>query len=237
MSMSKREKTLVSFVLILALVCAYYIFFLKPHLEEMNSLLVDQSSKEMLVLTYNEQASRLNQINDEISQNEALVASYGDLISQGHDQPPMLVYLEETVNAHAEKVMFAFNDIKTYGQLEAIPVTATMICSYDGLKALLSALSENEYFIKVTQLNVDYSSIFEPVDQDATDDGTGGDTTADTAADAAANTEETSGLVVVGYNLNVKMEFEVYNLAGDIPPDTEYTFDDDFTEFGGDIFE
>ena len=236
MSMSKRERTLVTVVLILALVCAYYLFFLKPHIEEMNTLLMDQSSKEMLVLTYDEQAARLNQIDAEIAENEALATSYSDTISQGFDQPPMLVYLEETVNAHAEKVMFAFKDQKAYGQLEVTPVTATMICSYDGLKSLLSALAEEEYFIKVTNMNVNYSPIYEEADtDDGTVDGTV-DGTIDGTVDGTNDEAETQ-LTVIGYNLNVTMELEIYNLAGDIPPDTEYTFDDDFQQFGGDIFD
>ena len=229
MSISKRERTLVTFVLILAVVCAYYLFFLKPYTEEMNALKMDQSSKEMLVLTYDEQAARLSQIETEITENEALAASYSDTISQGFDQPPMLVYLEETVNAHAEKVMFAFQELRTFGQLEVTPVTATMICSYDGLKALLSALAEEEYFIKVTNLHVNYSPIYEDADLgDTGDTGDIGDGTED---------ETVSQLTVIGYNLNVTMDLEIFNLVGNIPSDTEYTFDDDFNEFGGDIFE
>jgi len=229
MSISKRERMLVVFVLVLALMCAYYLFFLKPYMEEINGLEIDKSTKQLLVTTNSEQAARINQLDEQIAENEAIVDGYSVMISQGCDQPPMLVYLEETINAHAEKVMFAFADVRQYGALEVTPVTVTMVCSYEGLKDLLSALSEDEYFIKVANLHVAYSAIVEAPE---IDDTTGAD---DTAELDAADTQPPE-VVVIGYDLNVTMELEVYNLAGEIPADTVYTFDDDFKEYGGDIF-
>lgn len=229
MNMTKREKSLITIVLVLALLCAYYLFFFKPFYEDLKIFKSDKTSKELQVTTYEDQVKQIEALDKQIEENEALISVYDGVISEGCDQPPLLVYLEKTVNDHADKIMFSFGDIVQHGQLQALPATATMTCSYDGLKQVLSAFADDTYFIKVTRLDTQYSSVY--AEPDSADTDAEGE-----PADTPATDDTEAELEVIGYELNVTMQLEFYNISGDIPADTVYTFDDDITQFGGDIF-
>ncbi len=226
MNISKREKRLIIIVLILAILCVYYIYFLKPYFDDMRDLASAKSSKEALVLANEQQLSRIALLDSQIEEKEKEIEDYSVSLSQGFDQPPILVYLEKVITQNAQKVMFEFGDVTTYEQLEICPITVTMKSTYNELKAILDELSNDEYFIKVTSLNAIITDAV-PVEvvSKVYDEVLG------------EYTEIITTQIPGGANmLDVTLSLEFYNNAGDIPPDTDYEFDDSSIGYGGDIF-
>ncbi|MDD5018645.1 MAG: hypothetical protein PHO15_11175 [Eubacteriales bacterium] len=223
MNMTKREKTLVFFVLILAVVGAYYLLFLKPYLEDMSDILVEKANKEILVTTNDQQEQKVKLLEDDIAALETELADYSGGISQGFDHPPVLVYLEETVNEYAQKVMFYFDDVSEFGQMEVCPVTVTMSGTYEGMKSILEAFSDSEYFIKVTSLSAVCSSTIQAAQTDE-------------VYDPSQTEEPAPEIPVASDTLDITLTLEFYSMAGDIPEDKTYEFDDVSFQYGGDIF-
>ena len=239
MNMTKREKTLVLIVLVLAVLCVYYIYSLKPYLAEMEELTSEKSNKETQVTSLNQQQARIAQLDAEIADMEAQLSEYNGTISQGFDQPPILAYLEETVNDHTHKGMFVFEQVVPAGQMEVCTMTATLTGTYAGLKDLLSELSDGPYFIKVTKLNVAYGSVQPVLEDDETPvasepPAADGQTSDEQPADEQTSDENET--ITLENTLEITLTLEFYSKAGDIPPDTTYEFDDDSLETGGDIF-
>lgn len=221
MNMTKREKTLVAVVLVLAIFFAYFMFFLKPYLAEMDDLTAQKDNKELLVTTNNQKQIQVNNLDNEIAETEKLIEGYSIGISQGGNQPTMLVFLEDTINSYAQKVMFYFDTVKPVGQLESCPVTITMVATYSGLKNILEAFSDSEYYVKVTSLQTTSASTVQ--------------TTQTTEYEVFDPTGTPAVTVSAKNSLDITLTLEFYNLSGEIPANTVYPFDDTH-QYGGDIF-
>ena len=223
MSMTKREKTLLFVVLLLAVVAAYYMLVLKPYIDESGELSTEKTEKQALVDKTELQEKAIAEFDLKIADLEEQLKNYSVDISTGFDQPPVLVYLEDTVNASAQKVMFSFQEPREVGQVEVCAVTVNMVSTYSGLKDILNTFSNDAYFITITGLSAAYANMQESSEQD-------GDVY------DSSDTEEPAAPVDNYDKLDIKLSLEFYNMAGDIPMDKEYTFDDDVTQYGGDIF-
>lgn len=235
MSISKREKTLIVMVLILAVLCVYYIFFLKPYMDDMSELTVQKETKQIQVDTSTQQKRQIEELDRKIAEKKADISSFSQDISQGLDQPPILVYLEKTVNEHAKKMMFSFERVKQVGQMTICPVNITMISSYDGLKKVLSAFSEGKYVIRVTELSAMHSSQYSNQEQPVVYDPA---TDEEAAANVMTQPEPQSPTIDIGIDnpIEVTLSIEVFSIAGEIPADKTYEFDSGDLQYGGDIF-
>ena len=253
MNISKREKKLIILVVILAVFCVYYIYFLSPYLADVESLNKQKSSDQIQLSTQDQLQAEIDQLDLLIASNQADIAKYSEGISTGFDQPAILYYLEQTINQYARKVMFSFDDTSRFGQMEVCPVKVTMVCTYDNLKKLLTALADGEYFIKITSLNASQTSTFDTINSTNEDPvDTASDTTADTTSDTTAGTtENNTGDVTPDSTpdeteisadsasektLDIAMTLEFYNIQGDIPPDSTYSFDNGEVSNDQDIF-
>lgn len=150
MNISKRERTLITIVLILAVIAAYYVFFLKPYIDDFGELSSQRTTKSVDLETKTMQQAQVDKLDEQIAGLTEEIESTIANIPQGFDQPPMLVYLEETVNTHAQKIAFTFKHPEMDGQMTITPVTISMYSSYDGLKAILQEFSSGKYVIRVT---------------------------------------------------------------------------------------
>ena len=226
MNISKREKRLIVIVLVLAIIFVYYIYFLKPYFDDMNELATEKTNKQILIDTNNQQLNTIKQLDKDIAEKENQLEDYSVNLSQGFDQPPVLVYLEKIITENAQKVMFMFNDVSKFEQLEICPITIIMTSTYDNLKIILEEISDGEYFFKVTSLDaivvqaIPVEVTYQVFDPDL------GENIEITSMQAPKN----SGM------LDVTLSLEYYSNSGEIPSDTTYTFDDVSYEYGGDIF-
>lgn len=218
MTISKREKTLIIIVLLLAVLCMYYMFFLKPYMDEMNTLSTDMSSKEISVNTNEQIKSKLGNLEEDISEMESQIESYSG-VTYGFDQPSVLRYLADTINEYASKIMFRFEDITQIGQLQVCNVTATMNGTYDGLKNVLKSINEGKYFIKVSGLTASQKIVEEVETSQNGDEG------------SVAEPVETSP----DFLLDITINLEVYSFPGAAPLDAEYP-ETGPLYYGGDIF-
>ena len=112
MTMTKREKTLVWVLFILILICAYWLLYLQPYIDDMNSLKDQISSKQADFDIKAQQQIKNNELIKNLSDDQQQVEKLKAGINHGYDQPAILVYLEETVKAHAKKQTFMFSETR-----------------------------------------------------------------------------------------------------------------------------
>ena len=219
MTMTKREKILVSIVLVMAVVCVYFLFFLKPNMDEFRLLSSDITDKEMVSSTVQQQKQIITSMDKAIEENEARIKELSGGISTGFDQPAVLVYLEKTVNEHATKVTFMFNNMRQTGQLYVCPVSISMVSSFDGLKALMTAFNDSPYFIKVVAVNVTKP------EQQIIPAAEEGETETPVLSSPVAATDE----------MNITLDVEFYGQSGTVEAGKTYDFAEGY-QYGGDIF-
>ena len=255
MKVSKREKTLLFIVLLLALVGAYYLLFLKPYLAEIGELNGQLANSKAQVSTYAQIKVNVDNVDEEIAKKQAEIEEFSGYISTGFDQPPVLVYLEDTVGKHGQKNMFVFGIPEKVGQLIISPVTITMVTTYDGLKGFITDVTGGEYIISVTSIEAMVTSAIEedvaapPGDQTDLTTGdvveTPGDQTDLTAGDVIVpvtpvpSGEKSEGAIMVENSdtlINVSIQLEIYSMSGVVPEDKEYIFGNGSYNYGGDIF-
>jgi cell division protein FtsB len=225
MSMTKREKILIAVVLILAVICVYYLYILKPSLDQLGKLNADNANKGLSVSTGEQIQAMVESIEEKIADDESRIAQYSDTVLSKFDQPAAIVYLYDTISQYGRKIMFSFEEIKDVQLIKVNRVTVTLNATYDGLKKLVKALSEGEYYVKVT--GVEASVITPDSDAGVQPSGETG-----LAEEPAAVPPSPS---LPNNTLSITMTLEFYNFDGEIPPDKQYTFSDG-ASYGGDIF-
>ncbi len=225
MSMTKREKILIVIVLILAVFFVYYMYLLKPCLDESEALKADNENKMQLIATNEKMQQNVHEIDERNSDYEGRLSQYGGSILEDFDQPMVLVYLSDIVAEHGTKLTIAFERVSETNHVSINRALVTMNSTYDGLKSVLQSLDEGAYFLKVTGLTVTQEQPEEVL----------GDKTTDTESDEGAPPEELSAPPLPEDSLNVTMTLEFYNFGRELPPDKQYPFTEG-KSYGGDIF-
>lgn len=234
MSISKREKILIIIVVLLALVGVYYLYYLKPTIEEINTLGDDNQTKELQLSVNEQKEDRIEQLEAENAEIMEQLAQYGDSIAQAFDQPPILVYLSDTLtDANAQKGTITFEYPELIGQIEHCAITIMLVSTYDDLKVVLDQFANAPYLIRVSSMRIEHY-----VEEVLAEDTGAGDTangTAEGDTTAAANPETGETAEPLPPLIGTTLILDFYCLAGDIPEGTVYHFDAG-SEFGGDIF-
>lgn len=219
MTMTKRERTLVLILLVLIVICAYWLLFLSPYIEDMKVIIAQTEGKQTELYNKSQQQLKYNELLESLSDKQQQVADLSAGITQGYDQPAILVYLEKTVKEHADKQTFSFGETRQTGLMVACPVTVTMRSSYDGLKNVLSSLADGEFFVKVTGIGAQQGAQEEVTTTETAEDG-------ETVSSTTTKPSD---------KLDISLSLEFYCLAGDIQADKAYPFDSGH-DFGGDVF-
>jgi|GEM_PF-1924673 hypothetical protein len=243
MSISKRERILLVIVALLALFGAYYLLYLKPCLDEISALNSDNETKVLQVYANGQQITRARQLEEDIAGLDEQLALYGDSTAHSFDQPPVLVYLSDTISdCAADKNTIRFERTGQTGPIERYIVTISMVASYDELKRVIAAFEEAPYMLRISGLTVSTDAQVALIDlgggtgTDGSTD-TAGDTTGDTPTDADTTQDSETTLVDITSlkEIAVTMTLDFYCLSGEISEDTVYTFDG-ARQYGGDIF-
>lgn len=214
MRLSKREKVLLILLLVIGGSLAYIFLFYVPCNNEINDLNSQIRSNQTIISTNMILKRQVDQLVQDISENEKKIAEFGNEIKSTFDQPPVLVYLYNTMSKYGTKLQINFNDSGTIGQINNFNMSVTMNGKYDGLRGMLKELSESDYFIKVTSMTV--------TTQELTENG------GKKKAKKSAKAEEKT--------LNINMELEFYYIGEEIPPDKVYDFASGAVQYGGNIF-
>ncbi|HEX3073123.1 MAG TPA: hypothetical protein VHP30_05880 [Ignavibacteriales bacterium] len=212
-------------VLILAVFVVYYMFFLKPNIEELTALNNANDGKRISVSTNEQIQQNIGLIEDKIAEDKQLIAKFGDTVLSQFDQPDALVYLYNVISKYGQKITFNFQEATDTGNIKVNVVTVTLNAKYDGLKSIVKSLNEGDYYVKVTGINAT-SDI--PIDEPAVQ-------TVEGASEAVQPISAPTAPPVQDDILNVTMTLEFYNFGGEIPPDKEYPFSGG-ASYGGDIF-
>lgn len=239
MSISKRERILIIVVVLLALLGAYYLYYLKPSIDEVDILNSDIENLKLQKSAHDQQKAQAEQLKSQIAALDEQLALYGDGISHSFDQPPVLVYLSNLINTHADKNMIQFDTTGQTGPIERYVITVTMTATYDGLRQVLDALEDAPYLIRVSGMSISTEAQTTGTDTGAgaetggTDTGTAAspDTLPDTSPDIVS--PQPSSPSSKGVSVTLTADF--YCISGAIPEDSPYEFDTD-REYGGDIF-
>ena len=234
MSISKRERILIIVVVLLALLGAYYLYYLKPNMDEVSELNSDIENLQLQKSAHDQQTTQAELLKSQIEDMDEQLALYGDSIAHSFDQPPVLVYLSDTINTYASKNLIQFDMTQQTGPIERYVITITMTATYDGLKQVLSALEDSPYLIRISGMSIS-------TDTQITVMGTETDTeeteSTDTAAGSDISSDTTNQQVPISSlkSIAVTLTADFYCLAGEIPEDAAYEFDTD-RQYGGDIF-
>jgi hypothetical protein len=234
MNITKREKTLIVFVLILAICCGYYLYFFKPQSDQIDVISKSIDSKNVDIASNEQMQNVISQLDKEINDDQDKVVTYGSGITQGFDQPSILVYLQETVSKYADKKAFQFTNITPLGQLQVCPVSVTVECTYSNLKKLLSDLNNGKYLIKLASLDVNKHIEDETANPETSSAPATKSTKSKTAS--ATATPAPSASNAQKDILEVTLSLEFYNYKGDVPSDNTYPFVTSSIQYGGDIF-
>jgi hypothetical protein len=223
--MTKREKILIVIVLVLAVFVIYYMFFLKPNIEELTALNNANDGKRISVTTNEQIQQNIGLIENKIAEDKQQLAQFGETVLSQFDQPDALVYLYNVISKYGQKITFNFQEATDTGNIKVNVVTVTLNAKYDELKSIVKSLNEGDYYLKVTGINAT-SDI--PIEEPAVQTVEGAiESTQPIAAPTAPPVQDDI--------LNVTMTLEFYNYGGEIPPDKEYPFSSG-ASYGGDIF-
>ncbi len=207
MSLSKREKMLILIGLMFATLSLYYFFFLQPHMNAMDDLNKEIADKDTELKSIQQMHLSGAALEKRITEDLEIINQLSGGISKGNDQPPLIVFLENSIGPHATKGTFLFDKVHQSGHLFVAPVTITVTGSYSGLKNILSTFANQKYFIKITGLSISYNA---------------------KNAEFTDNEDADEVLIKASDKLDIKINAEVYSLASEIPSDTVYEFIKDF---------
>lgn len=225
MSMTKREKTLIIIVLILAVFFVYYMYFLQPCLKELDALGSDKTNKTQIISTNEQIQEKLTEIDKRITDGENEIKNYSGNILSDFDQPSVLVYLSDIVSKYGTKLTITFEQVSDVTAIKVNKVMVSMYATHEGLKSILKALDEGEYYLKVTGITATSNN----------QDETAAITSLGEAVQNALAPAEPSAPALPDDALSITMMLEFYNFGGEIPPDKAYPFTDG-ESYGGDIF-
>jgi Tfp pilus assembly protein PilO len=232
MNISKREKTLLIIVFVLALIGGYYMFYLKPCIEDIRSTNTEIETLEMQKSASEQQNAQAENLQAQVNEMGAQLTLYGDSVTHTFDQPAVLSYLSSKLGQYAVVAGIQFDRATTTDIIEQYEITVAMVTTYDQLKQALDTLEESPYLIRISQLTIASAASDTSAEEDTAAEGTEvtattteGTIAPDTAAPSAADLKL----------LAISMKLDFYCLSEPIPEDEIYSFDTP-RQYGGDIF-
>ena len=236
MSISKRERVLIFAVIVLAVIGAYYMLYLKPCLDDISALNADVTVLQQEKVAAGQQKAQSEQLLTEISGMDEQLLQYGDSITHTFDQPSVLVYLSDTVGTYATKNTIDFAQTEQTGLIQRYEITVRMVTTYDGLKQVIAAFEDAPYLMRISELSLSTDveiTLINPDETTDTGDGTGTDTgTPDDTVTIPNGTQVDASLLEW---IGIEMTLDFYCLSEPLSDDTIYSFDTP-RQYGGDIF-
>ena len=248
MKISKREKTLLIFVIFLALGALYYFYFLSPFMKEMKDIAAKTTEKETQLQVLNIQNSQLKILDEQIAELQTQNADILKTIPTGYNQPELLVFLYQLIQQNGQKTSYNFEETVDLVKLDNSKATLHFYTNYEKLKAVLKQLKECRFNNRIITMAVtleeekpastktdDTASSATPSKTVTTTTKTGNKTvtsttttgsktdTADTTARSGTTSTDTKSdtkKVNSKYPLQVVMVVEFFNLKGELSKET-----------------
>ncbi len=230
MKISKREKVLLVFAIVLALGAIYYFYFLSPFLTEMKDISAKATEKESKLQVLDIQNTQLQLMEKQIADLDAQNAEILKTIPSGYDQPELLVYLYQLIEKNGQKASYDFEEPADLVKLDNSKATLHFYTDYAGLKKVLQDLKESRFNNRIVTMAV----TLEPEESDkkegAQKSSTSKTTTTKTGNRTETTTTTTSGKTSAGsddktdssstvrnakYPLQVVIVAEFFNLKGE----------------------
>jgi hypothetical protein len=183
MTLTRREKFLIIFGLILVSVALYVFYFIIPYLKDTSDTMARYASAQSQLNVLNAKASGVKKVNAEIAELENSLKSRGATIPDGLDHARILLYLEKLTLGKAENVtVVVTGESSVENGLLTQHVTVEFNSTWTAMQEILEELKTNALYNRVTFLSADYVPQSLPVAPQATGES---DTPAATATPQA----------------------------------------------------
>jgi Tfp pilus assembly protein PilO len=207
MKISKREKILLIFALVLGLGAIYYFYFLNPFLADMREIAAKTAEKESKIQVLTIQNTQNKILDEQIKELETKNAELLKTIPTGYNQSELIVYLHDLINQYGKKTSYLFEEPEDLVKLDNSKATLSFNTSYEGLKAILLQLNTCRFNNRITIMTVMLE------EEKKSETKTTNKTTKKTST--ASTTKTTATASTTKYPLQVLMVMEFYNLKGE----------------------
>ena len=166
--MSKREKTLIAFALVVILAFVYFNYFLTPvqkQIEELKTTLEDNRIKAKEMEIYRD---KIDEMNDELEKIDEKSREEIAKIPAELDQAELMMEIDRITgdNGRVEGVIFDPVEARTYYQ--AAPIILEVYCTYRQMYSMIDELEQSEYLNLIREIKVDALTVA-PEDMDPED--------------------------------------------------------------------
>lgn len=157
MTLSKREKFLIVFGLIVVTVAVYVMYFLMPYLQNTSDTQQRLASAQSRLNVLNMEAANLGSIKDTIAELDGSLKEKGATVSTGIDHAKILIYLENLISSRAKGVsIMAPADQAQTGKFNTQHITIEFRTTWKNYVAIMDDLKKNELCSQVAYVQAEY---------------------------------------------------------------------------------
>ncbi len=157
MALTKREKFLIVFGLIIVTVAVYVMYFLVPYLQHTSDTKQRLAAAQSRVNVLNMQAANIGSIKDSIATLEGNLKEKGAAVATGIDHAKILLYLENLVKGRAKGISIqAPADQAQTGKFQTQHIAIDFHTSWKEYVAIMDDLKKNELYNQVAYIQAEY---------------------------------------------------------------------------------
>ncbi len=158
MTLTKREKFLIVFGLIIVTVAVYVMYFLVPYLQNTSDTKQRLASAQSRLNVLNMQAINIENIKGDITTLEENLKEKGATVSTGIDHAKILLYLEDLIKGRAQEVsILAPADQATQAEkFETRQITMEFRTTWKNYVAIMDDLKKNDLYNQVAYIQTEY---------------------------------------------------------------------------------
>ena len=157
MTLTKREKFLIVFGLIVVTVAVYVMYFLMPYLQNTSDAKQRLTSAQSRLNVLNMQASKIGSMKDSIAELESNLKEKGATVATGIDHAKILLYLENLVKGRAKGISIqAPADQEQAGKFQTQHIAIDFHTSWKEYVAIMDDLKNNELYNQVAYIQAEY---------------------------------------------------------------------------------
>ena len=190
MKLSKRERTLLIVVGVLALFAAYYFYFLSPFMADLAKIKTETEQKQAEVNQLSMQNQQITVLEKESANLAEKNKDILQKIPMGFSQPELLQFIYQLILEHGEKTEFTFDIPEDLVKIDSVKATLNFNTDYADLKQILASLKTCRFNNRIVTMEA---------------------TKIDEETEAAPDAQP----VNTKYDMKVHIEAEFFNLKGE----------------------
>lgn len=136
-------------------IAAYYLYFLSPTLDKIDTLKVTIEQKQMRILSMQTSIDQIDNIKNEIAVMEAELEKQSENIPEGISQPLQLVAVTNILNGKCSSTVIGFNqNEQEYENYQKNVVELSFSSSYENLLLILQEFQDLSMLNQIVSLNI-----------------------------------------------------------------------------------